>query len=155
MSMKNSNDTIWNRTSDLPICSTAPEPLCYRPPPPVGKGKINPITGREGPKGRWRYSSTLYLTSALDWGEWSTSRPCRTLPPAKTRYPLYRRLGGPQGRSGRVRKVSPPTGIRSPDCPTRSKSLYWLTYPDPPLFCGYWKLFPQGKASKVWSWTHI
>ena len=24
MSMKNSNDTIWNRNSDLPICSTAP-----------------------------------------------------------------------------------------------------------------------------------
>jgi hypothetical protein len=24
MSMKNSNDTIWNRTSDLPICSTIP-----------------------------------------------------------------------------------------------------------------------------------
>ena len=24
MSMKNSNDTIWNRTGDLPICSTAP-----------------------------------------------------------------------------------------------------------------------------------
>jgi hypothetical protein len=23
--MKNSNDTIWNRTSDLPICSTARE----------------------------------------------------------------------------------------------------------------------------------
>ena len=22
--MKNSNDTIWDRTSDLPICSTAP-----------------------------------------------------------------------------------------------------------------------------------
>ena len=30
------------------------------------------------------------------------------LPPVKTRYPLYRRLGGPQGRSGRVRKISPP-----------------------------------------------
>jgi len=27
MSMKNSNDTGWNRTSDLPICSTAPKPL--------------------------------------------------------------------------------------------------------------------------------
>jgi hypothetical protein len=26
----------------------------------------------------------------------------------ETRYPLYRRLGGPQGRSGRVRKISPP-----------------------------------------------
>jgi len=24
ISMKNSNDTIWNRTNDLPICSTAP-----------------------------------------------------------------------------------------------------------------------------------
>jgi hypothetical protein len=30
------------------------------------------------------------------------------LPPGMTRYPLYRRLGGPQGRSGRVLKISPP-----------------------------------------------
>ena len=30
------------------------------------------------------------------------------LPPGKTRHPLYRRLGGPQGRSGQVRKTSPP-----------------------------------------------
>ena len=30
-------------------------------------------------------------------------------PPGKeTRYPLYKRLGGTQGRSGRVRKISPP-----------------------------------------------
>jgi hypothetical protein len=28
------------------------------------------------------------------------------LPPGKTRYPLYRRLGGLQGRSGRVWKIS-------------------------------------------------
>jgi hypothetical protein len=33
------------------------------------------------------------------------------LPPEKTRYPLYRRLCGPQGRSGRVRKISPPPGF--------------------------------------------
>jgi len=26
--------------------------------------------------------------------------------PAKTRHPFYRRLGGPQGRSGRLRKIS-------------------------------------------------
>ena len=51
------------------------------------------------------------------------------LPPGKTRYPLYRRLGGPQGRSGRVRKISPPTGIRSLDRPARSESLYRLSYP--------------------------
>ena len=31
------------------------------------------------------------------------------LPPGKTRYPWYRRLGGSQGRSGRVR--SPPPGF--------------------------------------------
>jgi hypothetical protein len=33
------------------------------------------------------------------------------LPPRKTWYPLYRRLGGPQGRSGRVRKISLPPGF--------------------------------------------
>ena len=53
------------------------------------------------------------------------------LPPGKTRYPLYKRLGGPQGRSGRVRKISPPTGIRFPDHPIRSKSLYRLSHSGP------------------------
>jgi hypothetical protein len=33
------------------------------------------------------------------------------LPPGMTRYPLYRRLGRPQGRSGRVLKTSPPPGF--------------------------------------------
>jgi hypothetical protein len=33
------------------------------------------------------------------------------LPPGMTRYPLYRRLGRPQGRYERVRKISPPTGF--------------------------------------------
>ena len=42
------------------------------------------------------------------------------LPPGKTRYSLYKRLGGHQSRSGQVRKISPSTGIRSPDRPTRS-----------------------------------
>jgi len=50
---------------------------------------------------------------ALGGGEGSGSRPGRSLPPGKTRYPLYRRPSGPQGRSGQVRKISPPTGIRS------------------------------------------
>jgi hypothetical protein len=51
------------------------------------------------------------------------------LPPGKTQYPLSRRLGGPQGPSGQVRKTSPP--IRSPDRPARSESLYRLRYPGP------------------------
>ena len=33
------------------------------------------------------------------------------LPLGKTRYPLYRRLGGPHARSGQVRKTSPPPGF--------------------------------------------
>ena len=49
--------------------------------------------------------------------------------PGKTRYPLCRSLGGSQGRSGQVRENSPPTGIRSPDRPARSQSLYRLSYP--------------------------
>jgi hypothetical protein len=50
----------------------------------------------------WRYSSTQSLTSTLDGAEWSASCPA-ALHPRKppTRYPLDRRLGGPQSRSGR------------------------------------------------------
>ena len=51
------------------------------------------------------------MTTALEGGEGLASRPGRYLPPGKTRYPLYRRLGGPQGRSGQVRKTSPPPGF--------------------------------------------
>jgi hypothetical protein len=38
------------------------------------------------------------MTSVLEGGEWSAARLDRTLPPGKTRYPFYRRLGGPQGQ---------------------------------------------------------
>ena len=48
------------------------------------------------------------MTTALEGGEGSASRPGRSLPPGKTRYPLYRRLGRPQSRAGQVRKISPP-----------------------------------------------
>jgi hypothetical protein len=36
------------------------------------------------------------------------------------------RLVGPQGRSGRMRKISPTNGIRSPDRPAPGESLYRL-----------------------------
>jgi hypothetical protein len=49
-----------------------------------------------------------FLTKGTRRGKGSASRPDRFLPPGKTRYPLYRELGGPQGRSGQVRKISPP-----------------------------------------------
>jgi len=52
------------------------------------------------------------MTAALEGREWSATHPGRNLPPEKTRYPFYRRLGGPQGRSGREENLVP-TGIRS------------------------------------------
>jgi hypothetical protein len=76
----------------------------------------------------WEYSSTPFLISALGVGGWPTPRPGRLTPEKETRYSLYRRLGGPQTRSGRMRKISPPAGIRSPDRPALSEPLYWLRY---------------------------
>jgi len=57
-----------------------------------GKGQVHRRTGHEGPEGEYRYGSTLSLTSSLDGvgGQ-------RHSPAASPRYPLYRRLGGPQG----------------------------------------------------------
>ena len=52
------------------------------------------------------------MTAELEGGEWSAARPGRTLPPEKTRYPFYRRLGGSEGWSGRAENLVP-TGIRS------------------------------------------
>jgi len=68
------------------------------------------------------------MTAALEGGEWSAARPGRTLPPGKTRYPLYRRLGGPQDRSGRAENLVP-TEIRSRTVQPVAQSLYRLSYP--------------------------
>ena len=51
------------------------------------------------------------MTTALEGSERSALGPGSSLPPGKTRYPLYRRLGGPQDRSGQVRKISPSPGF--------------------------------------------
>ena len=74
-------------------------------------GRFHLLTGHEGPQGEQKYSSTLLLTSALEGDEGSASCPGSTLSPGKTRYPLYRMLGGLQGRSGQVPKISPPPGF--------------------------------------------
>ena len=48
------------------------------------------------------------MTAALEGSEWSAARPDRTLPLGNTQCPLYRRVGGPQGRSGRAENLAPP-----------------------------------------------
>jgi len=69
------------------------------------------------------------MTAALEGGKWSAARPGCTFPPGKTRYPFYRRLGGPQGRSGRAENLFP-TGIRSRTVQSVvSRYTYWATRP--------------------------
>jgi hypothetical protein len=72
--------------------------LCYML---ISKNKTSPTTRIWRRRGERRYSSYSLMTSALDRGKWSGRRPGRALPPGKgPRYPLYRRLGMPQSRSG-------------------------------------------------------
>ena len=60
------------------------------------------------------------------WGVSVTPRPLFT--PRKD--PLYRRLGGPQGRSGRVQKISPPPGFDPRTVqPVASGYTDWATWP--------------------------
>jgi len=76
------------------------------------------------------YSSTLSLTSTVV-GVGSQRHVPAALPPGKTRYRLYRKLGAPRTVLDGCEK-SPPIGFRSPDRPARSESLYLLSYPGLP-----------------------
>ena len=84
------------------------------------------------------------MTTALEGGEGSASRPVSSLPPGKTRYPLYRRLGGPQGRSGQVRKISPSPGFDPRT--VQSVASRYTDYANRPTvvdYCSIYLLRPQ------------
>jgi hypothetical protein len=78
---------------------------------PSGKGKGTP-NRPEGPEGG-RGIVLLSLDLGARRGVGGQHHAPAALPSVKIRYPLCRRLGGPQGRSGRVRKISPPPGFDS------------------------------------------
>jgi hypothetical protein len=107
--MKNSSVANENRTCDLPACSA------------VNQNTAPPLAPSEDPS--WSKFIALSLTIALDGSEWSKPRSGRFSPGKESRYPFYRRLGGPQGQSGRGRQYRP-IGIRSQDHPALSESLY-------------------------------
>ena len=52
-----------------------------------------------------------FLNLSARWGVGGQRHAPAALPPGKTRYPLYGKMGGPQGRSGRVRIILLPPGI--------------------------------------------
>jgi hypothetical protein len=70
------------------------------------------FTLEEAMKAQRGSRGTLYSFFNLGtrWGGWSTPRP-RLFNPGKRPSTHCRRLGGPQGRSGRVRKILPPPGF--------------------------------------------
>ena len=76
------------------------------------------------------YSCTRSLTSTLDWGGWSTSRPGR-FTPRKDPVPIVQEDGWATGPVWTGAENFTPTGNRSPDSPARSESLYRLSYFDP------------------------
>jgi hypothetical protein len=69
------------------------------------KGKVVPLQAWTGLEGGYPF-----VTSVLEGMGGKRHAPA-ALPPGKTRYPLYRRLGRPQGRSGSVRKIALPPGF--------------------------------------------
>ena len=75
------------------------------------------------------------MTAALEGGEWLAARPGRTLPQGKTWYPLYRRLGGPQGWSGRAKNLVPTRIISRTVQPAVSRYTDWATRPTDLLRC--------------------
>ena len=72
------------------------------------------------------YSPTLPSTSALE-GLGGQRHGPTALPPGKTRYPLYRRLGSPKASLDGCGKPRPHRDS-NPDRPARSESLYRLSY---------------------------
>jgi hypothetical protein len=67
-------------------------------------------------------------TSALGGGGWSAPRLGRCTP-GKVPVPIVQEARWAPGPVWTCAKNLAPTGIRSPDRPTRSQSLYRLTYP--------------------------
>jgi hypothetical protein len=91
----------------------------------VCKKQSSPATRHGGVWGKRWYSSYSFLTSALDGGEWSASRPGRDLP-----------LGKGPGTHCTGGWVGPRAGLDTEDrgkilCPCRGSNpdLYWLSYP--------------------------
>jgi hypothetical protein len=68
----------------------------------------------EDPEGELRLSSILSLTSALNGGGCTTPRPGRFTTERKNRYSFYRKLAGPQDRSGWEWEVSLQPGFDPP-----------------------------------------
>ena len=74
----------------------------------MGKTHSKPLAALHGRGTAWaRHGNVMLCVNRPEGSECSAARPGRTLSLGKTRYPFYRRLGGPQGRSGRAENLAP------------------------------------------------
>jgi hypothetical protein len=92
------------------------------------EGKAVPLRSIDAHLGDRRYSSCSFLTSAVEGGEWSASRPGRALPPGE-RAPGTHCTGGLVGpRAGLDAEVRGKTLCfcrgSNPGRPLRSQTLY-------------------------------
>ena len=71
------------------------------------------------------------MSTALEEGEGSASRPGRFLPPEKDSVPIVQEARWTPGLVWTDAENLASTGIRSPDRPARSQSLYRLSYTGP------------------------
>jgi len=96
------------------------------------------------------YPQELYpfLTTALEGGEGSASSPGRSLPPGKDPVSIVREAGWAPGPVWTGAKNLAPTGIRSPDRPVRSQSLYRLRYLAPVCCVRYWILWVSSRSPR-------
>jgi hypothetical protein len=90
-------------------------------------GKGHPITGHKGPSGGVAVELYSFSTSALEGGGWSAPSPGR-FTPRKDPVPIVQKAGWAPGPVWTCAKNLAPTGIRSPDRPARSQSVYRLSY---------------------------
>jgi hypothetical protein len=89
---------------------------------------VHRATGYGDLEEKVRCSSTLSLTLAL-YGVCSQHHAPAALVLNTEPTSIVQEVGGMQGRSGQVWKISPPTGIKSPDHPAPNESLYRLSSP--------------------------
>ena len=126
--------TFMNRLSRIQLASTTWNPQSlYRP--LIGwkfEGKVTHVQALRVFTGLTAHTvcrgiALLFLYHGTRRAYWWASRPGRSLPPGKTRYPLYGMLGETQAWRDTENLV--PTGIRSADRPARSQLLYQLRHP--------------------------
>jgi len=90
------------------------------------------------------------MTAAVGGCDWSAAR---TLPLGKTQYPFYRRLGGPEDRSGRAENLIF-TEVRSRTVHPVAQSIYRLSYPTQTFpftlsFVSYGRVFLNTNLEKI------